>query len=53
MVVDVKYFLGLTDKEAAKTLGLKLCTRQRIWCDARQWLFEQLESGNVSQSAGR
>ena len=30
MVVDVKYFLGLTDEEAAETLGLKLCPRQRM-----------------------
>ena len=38
-VVEVKYFLGLTDDEAAETLGLKLRTMQRKWRDARQWLF--------------
>ena len=43
-VVEVKYFLGLTDEEAAETLGLKLRTMQRMWLDARQWLFEHLES---------
>jgi RNA polymerase sigma factor (TIGR02999 family) len=50
-LVEVKFFLGLTDEEAAETLGLKLRTMQRMWRDARQWLFEHLESGNASQSA--
>jgi RNA polymerase sigma factor (TIGR02999 family) len=52
MLVEVKYFLGLTDEEAAETLGLKLRTMQRMWCEARQWLYEHMESGNANQSAG-
>ena len=52
-LVEVKYFLGLTDEEAAEMLGLKLRTLQRTWRDARQWLFEQVESGHAKQSAGR
>jgi RNA polymerase sigma factor (TIGR02999 family) len=51
-LVEVKYFLGLTDEEAAETLGLKLRTMQRMWRDARQWLFEHVESRNAEQSAG-
>jgi len=50
-VVEVKYFLGLTDEEAADALGMKLRTMQRMWLDARKWLFEQMESGHGSQSA--
>lgn len=42
-VVELKYFLGLTDDEAAEALGMKLRTLQRIWSDARQWLFERME----------
>jgi RNA polymerase sigma factor (TIGR02999 family) len=42
-VVEVKYFLGLTDGEAAEVLGIKLRTLQRNWCDARQWLFARME----------
>jgi RNA polymerase sigma-70 factor (ECF subfamily) len=42
-VVEVKYFLGLTDDEAAAALGLKLRSLQRIWSDARLWLFEHME----------
>jgi len=41
-LVEVKYFLGLNDEEAAETLGLKMRTMQRMWHDARQWLFERL-----------
>ncbi len=42
-VVEVKYFLGLTDEEAADALGMKLRTMQRMWLDARQWLFTNAE----------
>jgi len=52
-LVEMKYFLGLTDEEAADVLGMKLRTMQRMWLDARKWLFEQPESGNAAQSAGR
>jgi DNA-directed RNA polymerase specialized sigma24 family protein len=43
-VVEVKYFLGLTDDEASEALGIKLRTLQRIWFDARQWLFQRMEA---------
>ena len=52
-LVEVKFFLGLTDQEAAAMLGLKLRTMQRMWRDARKWLFEHMESGLAEQSAGR
>jgi RNA polymerase sigma factor (TIGR02999 family) len=51
-LVEVKYFLGLTDEEAAETLGLGTRTMQRMWRDTRKWLFEQMESGNAPPSAG-
>lgn len=43
-LVEVKYFLGLTDEEAAEVLGMKLRTMQRMWKEARHWLFEQMEA---------
>ena len=49
-LVEVKYFLGLTDEEAANALGMKLRTMQRMWLDARQWLFARLEGGNAGES---
>jgi RNA polymerase sigma factor (TIGR02999 family) len=51
-IVEVKYFLGLTDEEAADALGMKLRTMQRMWLEARQWLFEQAEPNRAKQSAG-
>jgi RNA polymerase sigma factor (TIGR02999 family) len=41
-VVELKFFLGLTDSEAAEILDLKLHTLQREWHRARVWLFERL-----------
>ncbi len=51
-LVELKYFLGLTDEEAAEVLGVKLRTIQRMWRDARQWLFEHAESGHAAVNAG-
>jgi len=50
-LVEVKYFLGLTDEEAADALGMKLRTMQRMWLEARKWLFDRMEPGSASQSA--
>jgi len=50
-LVELKYFLGLTDEEAAEVLGLKLRTMQRMWRDARRWLFEQTEAGHERPGA--
>jgi DNA-directed RNA polymerase specialized sigma24 family protein len=41
-VVELKFFLGLTDQEAAGALDLTLHTFQREWSRARRWLFERL-----------
>ena len=51
-LVEVKYFLGLTDEEAAESLGMKMRTMQRMWRDARQWLYEHTEIRSAEQSAG-
>ncbi len=51
-LVELKYFLGLNDDEAADTLGLKLRSMQRMWHEARQWLFEEMQKRNAAQSAG-
>ena len=58
MVVEMKYFLGLTDEEAAAALGMPQRTLQRKWRNARQWLFDRIDpsrsrADNASeQSAG-
>ena len=43
-VVELKFFLGLTDVEAAEALNLNLHTFQREWYRARRWLFERLST---------
>ena len=51
MLVEMKFFLGLTDEEAAEAMGVRLRTMQRTWSDARRWLFTRMEPGRA-QSAG-
>jgi len=41
-IVDFKFFLGMTDQEAADALGWPLRTAQRRWHDARRWLYSRL-----------
>jgi RNA polymerase sigma factor (TIGR02999 family) len=41
-VVDCKFFLGMTDTEAAAALEMPVRTLQREWSHARWWLFERL-----------
>jgi RNA polymerase sigma factor (TIGR02999 family) len=43
-VVELKFFLGLTDEESADALNLTLHTFQREWYRARKWLFEKLST---------
>ena len=42
-IVELKFFLGLSDDETADALGLSLRTMQLRWQDARIWLFEKAE----------
>jgi RNA polymerase sigma-70 factor, ECF subfamily len=51
-LVEMKYFLGLTDEEAADVLGMKLRSVQRMWRDARQWLFERAEAADARPLTG-
>jgi RNA polymerase sigma factor (TIGR02999 family) len=53
MVVEMKYFLGLTDEEAAEAMGIKLRTMQRMWSDARQWLFERMETPHTGEKSAK
>ena len=41
-LVELKFYLGLTDEEVATVLNLSLRTLQREWFLARRWLFERL-----------
>src|SRR2546422_7794398 len=46
-LVEVKFFLGLTDEEAGNALGLKFRTMERMRLDVGQWGFSNLERSNI------
>jgi len=48
-IVDLKFFMGLTDEETADALGISVRTVQRKFGDARRWLFEKLESPDAGR----
>ncbi len=43
-VVELRYFAGLTETQAAQALGISVPTLKRDWKFARLWLYEQLEA---------
>jgi RNA polymerase sigma factor (TIGR02999 family) len=43
-LVKLRFFAGLTQKEAAAALGLPRRTANRYWAYARAWLYEALSS---------
>jgi RNA polymerase sigma factor (TIGR02999 family) len=42
-VVELRFFGGLTDEEAGKTLGISSATVKRDWDFARSWLLNQMK----------
>ena len=44
-VVELRFFGGYTDQEAAESLGVSLPTVRRDWEFARSWLFERMHGG--------
>lgn len=43
-VVKLKYFVGLSNIEAAEMLGVSLATLERDWAFAKAWLFRWLKT---------
>ena len=50
-VVELKYFLGLTDEEGAEAIHLTRDQFQKRWMRARQWLFDRLEGSSCQAKA--
>ena len=44
-VVEMRFFGGLSEVEAAEALGVSIATLKRDWTFARAWLFDRLQSG--------
>jgi RNA polymerase sigma factor (TIGR02999 family) len=42
-VVELRFFTGLTEREAAEALGISVATLKRDWEYARAWLFAELK----------
>lgn len=52
-IVEMKFYLGLTDDEAAAVLGMHPRKLQREWADARRWLFQRMtQTGSRGQTNG-
>jgi len=42
-VVKLRYFVGMTNEETAKALGISLTTTKSYWTFARTWLLHEIE----------
>lgn len=45
LVVELRFFGGLTLQEVARVLGVSLATAKNDWAHARAWLFARLKAG--------
>ena len=43
-LVKLRFFVGLTNKEAAEVLGVSEPTVERRWAFARAWLYQEIKS---------
>jgi len=48
-VVKLCFFVGLTQEQAAKELGVSLATAERLWSFARAWLFQEMKTQRENQ----
>jgi RNA polymerase sigma factor (TIGR02999 family) len=45
-IVKLRYFVGMTNEQAAEALGLSVRTVKYYWAHARAWLFKEITSQN-------
>jgi RNA polymerase sigma factor (TIGR02999 family) len=50
-LVKLCFFVGLTQEQAARELGVSVSTAERLWAFARAWLFQELHGGPNSGAA--
>jgi RNA polymerase sigma factor (TIGR02999 family) len=46
-LVRLRYFVGLTEEEAAKTLNISRATASRWWTFSRAWLFQRIQGSDA------
>ena len=44
-LVKLRYFVGLSTEETAKTLGIAEPTAKRWWAYAKAWLYQEIKRG--------
>ncbi len=42
-VVKLRYFVGMTNEETAKALGISVTTTKAYWTFARTWILHKIE----------
>lgn len=42
-LVKLCFFVGLTQEQAARELGISVSTAERVWAFARAWLFREIQ----------
>ncbi len=47
-LVHLCFFVGLTQEQAAKELGVSASTVERKWAYARAWLFREIQKGKTA-----
>ena len=47
-LVQLRFFAGLTNAQAAQALGISERTAKRLWAFARAWLFDELRRPSAS-----
>ncbi len=45
-LVQLRYFAGLTEEQAAQALGIARATASRYWSYAQAWLFHEINGGD-------
>jgi RNA polymerase sigma factor (TIGR02999 family) len=50
-VVKLCYFVGLTQEQAGKALGVSVATAERLWKFARAWLFREMQKNTGCDGA--
>jgi RNA polymerase sigma-70 factor (ECF subfamily) len=49
-IVELRYFSGLSAKEAAEVLGVSEITVKREWLKAKAWLYREMSQGTSDES---
>lgn len=52
-IVELRYFLGLTEEETAEVVDVSLSTVKREWIFARTWLLREMTCDSVKSTAGK